>query len=126
MLELLITTLTLFIIFTILFAIPVIVHYLRFIMNAAQFILIFALLFKIFYKKHSLWKEPDIQTIHLLPFSPLSNISYIKNNINDINYSVNSKEIINNFHYTKIGKLYSISSSKDFSKNVLNIFMLMN
>ena len=114
MFELLITTITLFTVFANLFSIPCIAHKLRFFMNLIQFILNIFLLFKIFYKKHSLWNEPDIQPIHQLPFFPLSNISYIKNN--NSNYSLSSKNIIDNFHFIKSGKLFSISFSKHFSK----------
>lgn len=110
MIELLVTTLSLFVVFTILFSIPVIVHYLRFIMNVAQFILNILLLLKIFYKKHSLWIETNIQPIHQLPFYPLSNISYTNSNTSNYNnYSLTSEDIkINQFSYTKCGKIYIV------------------
>ena len=124
MLELLITTITLFIGLTILFAIPVIVHYLRFIMNLAQFTLNLVLLLKFFYKKHSLWNEPDFQPIHQLPFSPLSNILYKESNnsIFSNDSSSSSENIIDNFYFTKCEKIYSINPSKDFSKKCFENF----
>ena len=126
MIELLITTATLFVVFAILFAIPIIVHYLRFFMNLAQFILNLVFLFNLFYKKHRLWNEPEFQPIHQLPFFPISNISYIDNNnsiySNYTKYLLSSKDKIGNFHYSKSGNFFSIIYLKDYSKKCFENF----
>ncbi len=116
MLELFITTFTLFLGFGILFSIPVIVHYLRFIMNCIQLVLIiFFLVTNNFYKNLTLWKQPNFQPIQQLQFSPLANILYYENE---------DENITEKFYFETSPKLYSIIPLKYFSKECFKNFYI--
>ncbi len=100
MLELLLTFLILFISILVLFLIPYITHYIKIIIITVQLILSFILFSNNYYKKHSLWTDPEFNNIYKLPYAPIQKIIYNNDKINIENsYSV-----------------FSIYKTKEFSK----------
>ena len=75
MLELLYTSLVIFGFFFVIFIISRFFKPIKITMLFAQLILCFILFSNNFYKKHSLWKEPDFINIHEVPYYPIKSIN---------------------------------------------------
>ena len=110
MIELLYSTL-------VIFSFPIVFFFcshfqtIKFFLLITQFILWLVLCSNILYKKHILWKEPEIQCIHSTPFLPIKNLipkysngvfDYLDYELSDGIFSINqtdeySKECLENY-----------------------------
>ena len=101
MIELLYTTLVLFGFFFPLFLVFPVFKFMKIIIISFQLILSFILLFKNFYKKHSLYNPSRFQNIHTTDFYPITGL-YKTNNIISFNRMTNNKfSLIETEKYSK-------------------------
>ena len=110
MLEILYTSLVIFGFFFVFYLCSPVFKPIKICMFAAQLILCFILFSKNFYKKHSLWKEPDYNNIHEVPYYPIQSI--------DLNYG--GKVYIEEAY----DKIFSIIKTEEYSNECLENYFI--
>ena len=110
MLELLYTSLFIFGFYFFIFMCCPVFNPIKITMFAAQLILCITLLSKNFYKKHSLWEEPDFINIHEVPYYP----------IKSINLKYNEELSIEKMYDSE----FSIIKTEEYSKECLENYFI--
>ena len=110
MLEILYTTLVVFVVFFGFYICSTLIKPLKLFLCGAQLNLCLILFSKKYYKKHSLWKEPVYNNIHEVPYYPIQSIDL--NNSGDIDIKESNDTI------------FSIIKTEEYSNECLQNFFI--
>ena len=88
----------------------------KLVMLASQLIIWIILCFNVFYKKHHLWNEEEIQYIHSTPFLPIKNLIPKYNNEGIFEY----------LNYELSDGIFSINQTDEYSKECLENYFIKN